>query len=179
MSSSLCSVTLGWMPSFWAASSTCCPDTATDSNRDDISIRNTSSSVVLTVLQLKYLVLECFLCGNNCEFTWLHLPGGGRCQVLCRLGHSHSCPLQLTEAFRVLLAVAQQHQVVYVASNRGDHALHGHSPDQAMIQWGRHPAAKLGKTVTSPTCSPAFAMEWRTLIIYFTPMGPTIHFNVS
>lgn len=45
MSSSLCSVKLGWMWSFWAANSTCCPDTVTDSSREDISTCKTSSSV--------------------------------------------------------------------------------------------------------------------------------------
>lgn len=57
MSSSLFSVNLGWMLSFWAASSTCCPDTVTDSNKDDISMCNTSSSVPLTCLKAKSLVL--------------------------------------------------------------------------------------------------------------------------
>lgn len=53
MSSSLCSVKLGWMLSFWAASSTCCPDTVTDSNRDDISMCKTSSSVSPISLEVK------------------------------------------------------------------------------------------------------------------------------
>lgn len=53
MRSSLCSATVGWMLSFWAARSTCCPDTVTDSNRDDISICKTSSSVSRIRLQVK------------------------------------------------------------------------------------------------------------------------------
>lgn len=54
MSSSLCSARLGWMLSFWAASSTCCPDTVTDSNRDDISMCRTASSVSLICLEVIY-----------------------------------------------------------------------------------------------------------------------------
>lgn len=185
MSSSLCSVTPGWMPSFWAASSTCCPDTATDSNKDDISIRSTSSSVALILLQLKYRVLGVgvFFCVWKIATSlptaaWPHIPGGSRCQILCCLAHSPSCLLQPAEVLGVLLAVAQQHQVAYVACDGCDHPLNRHGPDQALIQERGHPAAEFRGEKSGKFHLLCYGRKginnW-----YDPTLGPAILFSVS
>lgn len=121
MSSSLCSVKLGWMLSFCAARSTCCPDTVTDSNRDDISMYKTLSSVsriclevtcwhvTFTDLYLKLYKLNIlFLTSTN---SILYIPGGHCCHVLSSFSHSLSCSFQLAELFRFLYIVTHEHQV--------------------------------------------------------------------
>lgn len=100
MSSSLCSGKLGWMLSFWAASSTFCPDTLNDSSKDDISISKTSSSVSLICLEVNICIHRKFLVKIQQllqMFVYQILPGDHCCHVLSGFSHDLSLHLQLAK----------------------------------------------------------------------------------
>lgn len=158
MSSSLCSVRLGWMLSFWAASSTCCPDTVTDSSRDDIRVQNcilcltylpgsnisqpsVSANLKVTCWNVTFIFLykqPCMLNFFVSVNSTLYVPGGHCCHVLCSFSHSLSRLLQLAELFWFLCTVTQQHQVAQMTCEGCHHLLHRRSPDQPVVQQRGH-----------------------------------------